>query len=89
MSKYITPSEIGKHIEKLQGNQSDTAFSASMKITRQGMLGIRNGLRIPNVRTRAKLGLELVYKVVPITDELEKPVTNGIEANKPKKATKK
>lgn len=70
MSTYISQDKISAHIKKMQGNLSDTAFAKSVNLTRQTMRTIREGMAIPNVHTREKLGLQLCYRLVdPINSE--------------------
>lgn len=84
MSKFVKQSELGKHISKLQGDKNDTAFALSVGITRQALRSIRTGEYVPNSPTRAKLGLELTYRVIdPV-----KPAAPS-EAVPAKKAAKK
>lgn len=89
MSTYIGQDKISAHIKKMQGKLSDTAFAKSVNLTRQTMRTIREGMAIPNVHTREKLGLQLCYRLVdPINIEVT-DVKTDVAAPAKKTATKK
>lgn len=87
-NKYLSPSEIGKHITKLQNGAKDAPFAATLGITRQSLRTIKAGGALPNVRTRSKLGLELVYRVVDPVNEAPSQAT-ATATPTPKAAAKK
>lgn len=71
MSKYIASTQLATHVKKLQGNLKDAAFAQSIGLTRQALRAITVRGTTPNAQTRAKLGIELVYKIIePVKAEV-------------------
>lgn len=64
MAKIIKPEELGKHVHKMQGKQSDKEFLQSKGITRQTLSNLKAGRNFPKDATLKALGLEQVYRTV-------------------------
>lgn len=64
MAKILTLSQLGKHLEKLQGKQTESAFSREIGMGRHTLRSIKAAKHVPEQRFVEMLGFEIVYRQV-------------------------
>ena len=63
MSKAIHPRDLPAYLTKRQGDQSATAYAASLHMSRQYLTMLLNGSYLPSPRCLAGMNLEVVLQI--------------------------